>query len=156
MSGSWYLLREYTVNDPYQGPLSSSHSCFKQWRLCFLWLRTISWQSVPGWIGACMPWCIYCPVMWPIMCKYHLSQEQPYVQGLSCGQPERVSNMNNEFNRVTAVSVGTRGIWLFSVKQQGGGIRKDTFCVQDEVRETGRAQKPGEQLDTKLSPTGSP
>lgn len=73
------------------------------------------------------------------MCKYHLSREQPYVQGLSCGQPEQVSNMNNEFSRVTAVSVGTRGIWLCSVKQQGEGIRRDTFYVQDEVRESSKA-----------------
>lgn len=61
------------------------------------------------------------------MCKYHLSQEQPYVQELICGQPEQVLNVNNEFSHVTAVSIDTRGIWLCSVKQQGKGIRKDTF-----------------------------
>lgn len=103
-------------------------------------------RSVPGWIGACMPWCIYCPVMWPIMCKYHLSREQPYVQGLSCGQPEQVSNVNNEFSRVTAVSVGTRGIWLCSGKQQGEGIRKDTFlCArwgQGELKSLGNSWTP--------------
>lgn len=57
------------------------------------------------------------------------------MQGLNCGQPEQISNVNNEFNRVTAVSVDTRGIWLCSVKQQGEEIRKDTLYVRDEVRE---------------------
>lgn len=58
------------------------------------------------------------------------------MQGLNCGQPEQVSNVNNEFNHVTAVSVDSRGIWLSSVKQQGEGIRKDTLYVQDEARES--------------------
>lgn len=110
-------------------------------------------RSVPGWIGACMPWYIYCPVTWAIMCKYCLSRGQPCMQGLSWGQPGQVSNVNNEFNCVTAVSVDTRGIWLCSAEQQGKGIRKDpSMCTM----KSGRAQKPEEQLDTKLSPTGSP
>lgn len=132
MSGSWYLLREWFLS----GTSEQQPLLLQTMKALSFMTGDYPGRSVPGWIGACVPWYIYCPVMSPIMCKYHLSQEQPYVQELSCGQPEQVCNVNNEFNRVTAVSVDTRGIWLCSVRQQEEGIRKDTFCVQDEVRES--------------------
>lgn len=111
---------------------NNEDSVFYDWGL-------YSGRPVPGWIGTCMPWYIYCPVMWAIMCKYRLSRGQPYMQGLSWGQPGQVSNVNNEFSCVTAVSVDTRGIWLCSDKQQGEEVRKDTFYVQGEVRESPKA-----------------
>lgn len=60
--------------------------------------------------------------------------------------------MNNEFSCITAVSVGTRGIWLCPVKQQEQGSRKDP---RHPVW-SGGAQKTEEQLETELPRTGSP